>query len=176
MDGGCFSTSRLQTSTSSRPSFPDPGPAKVFVFLDMREDSIDMGNFAARMTGWPTSPHATASTICPASIIISPAASRSPTAIPKSIAGATPVRRRPCARGQFLDHFVTRTTLTSRGFRNTPPARKSEGRGARQSSPSESSSWDGSSLRRTRPEFAHGTVNTLAQPSTALPLFPAPVT
>jgi prepilin-type N-terminal cleavage/methylation domain-containing protein len=30
----------------------DPGPAKVFVFLDMREDSIDMGNFATRMEGW----------------------------------------------------------------------------------------------------------------------------
>ena len=34
----------------------DPGPAKVFVFLDMREDSIDMGNFAARMAGWPDNP------------------------------------------------------------------------------------------------------------------------
>jgi prepilin-type N-terminal cleavage/methylation domain-containing protein len=33
-----------------------PGPAKVFVFLDMREDSIDMGNFAARMAGWPNNP------------------------------------------------------------------------------------------------------------------------
>ena len=31
----------------------DPGPSKVFVFLDMREDSIDMGNFATRMAGWP---------------------------------------------------------------------------------------------------------------------------
>lgn len=34
----------------------DPGPAKVFVFLDMRPDSIDIGNFAARMTGWPDQP------------------------------------------------------------------------------------------------------------------------
>ena len=34
----------------------DPGPAKVFVFLDMREDSIDMGNFATRMAGWPDQP------------------------------------------------------------------------------------------------------------------------
>lgn len=33
-----------------------PGPAKVFVFLDMREDSIDMGNFATRMAGWPDQP------------------------------------------------------------------------------------------------------------------------
>jgi prepilin-type N-terminal cleavage/methylation domain-containing protein len=34
----------------------DPGPSKVFVFLDMREDSIDMGNFATRMAGWPDKP------------------------------------------------------------------------------------------------------------------------
>lgn len=34
----------------------NPGPAKVFVFLDMREDSIDMGNFATRMRGWPDKP------------------------------------------------------------------------------------------------------------------------
>ena len=33
-----------------------PGPAKVFVFLDMREDSIDMGNFGTRMAGWPDQP------------------------------------------------------------------------------------------------------------------------
>jgi prepilin-type N-terminal cleavage/methylation domain-containing protein len=31
----------------------DPGPAKVFVFNDMREDSIDMGNFGVNMAGWP---------------------------------------------------------------------------------------------------------------------------
>jgi prepilin-type N-terminal cleavage/methylation domain-containing protein len=36
----------------------DPGPAKVFVFLDMRSDSIDIGNFAACMTGWPNRPPA----------------------------------------------------------------------------------------------------------------------
>jgi hypothetical protein len=34
----------------------NPGPAKIFVFLDMREDSIDMGNFAACMAGWPNQP------------------------------------------------------------------------------------------------------------------------
>ena len=33
-----------------------PGPSKVFVFLDMREDSIDMGNFGTRMAGWPDKP------------------------------------------------------------------------------------------------------------------------
>ena len=33
-----------------------PGPSKVFVFLDMREDSIDMGNFATAMAGWPDRP------------------------------------------------------------------------------------------------------------------------
>jgi prepilin-type N-terminal cleavage/methylation domain-containing protein len=36
----------------------DPGPSKVFVFLDMRSDSIDIGNFATRMTGWPDQPGA----------------------------------------------------------------------------------------------------------------------
>jgi len=35
----------------------NPGPALVFVFLDMREDSIDMGNFATRMAGWPDQPN-----------------------------------------------------------------------------------------------------------------------
>jgi prepilin-type N-terminal cleavage/methylation domain-containing protein/prepilin-type processing-associated H-X9-DG protein len=34
----------------------DPGPAKTFVFLDMREDSIDIGNFAPDMRGWPDEP------------------------------------------------------------------------------------------------------------------------
>jgi prepilin-type N-terminal cleavage/methylation domain-containing protein len=34
----------------------DPGPSKLFVFLDMREDSIDMGNFAPNMAGWPDQP------------------------------------------------------------------------------------------------------------------------
>jgi hypothetical protein len=33
-----------------------PGPTKVFVFLDMREDSIDMGNFGTDMDGWPDQP------------------------------------------------------------------------------------------------------------------------
>ena len=33
--------------------FTTIGPSKVFVLLDMREDSIDMGNFATRMAGWP---------------------------------------------------------------------------------------------------------------------------
>jgi prepilin-type N-terminal cleavage/methylation domain-containing protein len=31
----------------------EPGPSGIFVFLDMRADSIDMGNFATRMAGWP---------------------------------------------------------------------------------------------------------------------------
>jgi len=34
----------------------NPGAAKIFVFLDMREDSIDMGNFATCMMGWPNNP------------------------------------------------------------------------------------------------------------------------
>jgi hypothetical protein len=34
----------------------DPGPSRTFLFLDMREDSIDVGNFAPDMTGWPDHP------------------------------------------------------------------------------------------------------------------------
>ncbi len=34
----------------------DPGPSKTFVFLDMREDSVDVGNFATDMTGWSDKP------------------------------------------------------------------------------------------------------------------------
>ena len=34
----------------------DPGVSRTFVFLDMREDSIDVGNFAPDMTGWPDQP------------------------------------------------------------------------------------------------------------------------
>jgi prepilin-type N-terminal cleavage/methylation domain-containing protein/prepilin-type processing-associated H-X9-DG protein len=34
----------------------DPGPSGTFVFVDMREDSIDMGNFAVKMAGWPDNP------------------------------------------------------------------------------------------------------------------------
>jgi prepilin-type N-terminal cleavage/methylation domain-containing protein/prepilin-type processing-associated H-X9-DG protein len=37
----------------------NPGAAQVFVFLDMREDSIDMGNFATNMRGYsPANPNA----------------------------------------------------------------------------------------------------------------------
>jgi prepilin-type N-terminal cleavage/methylation domain-containing protein len=34
----------------------DPGPSRTFVLLDMREDSIDIGNFATDMRGWPDQP------------------------------------------------------------------------------------------------------------------------
>jgi prepilin-type N-terminal cleavage/methylation domain-containing protein len=37
----------------------DPGPSKTFVLLDMREDSIDIGNFATDMRGWPDHPEQT---------------------------------------------------------------------------------------------------------------------
>lgn len=48
--GPIFSAYKIYKKMSE---LSDPGPAKVFVFLDMREDSIDMGNFATRMAGWP---------------------------------------------------------------------------------------------------------------------------
>ncbi|MEI7728543.1 MAG: type II secretion system protein [Verrucomicrobiota bacterium] len=34
----------------------DPGPSQIFLFLDMREDSIDWGNFATDMRGYPDQP------------------------------------------------------------------------------------------------------------------------
>ena len=34
----------------------DPGPSKTWLFLDMREDSIDIGNFLTDMRGFPGSP------------------------------------------------------------------------------------------------------------------------
>jgi prepilin-type N-terminal cleavage/methylation domain-containing protein/prepilin-type processing-associated H-X9-DG protein len=36
--------------------FVDPGPSRTWLLLDMREDSIDWGNFATDMTGWPNAP------------------------------------------------------------------------------------------------------------------------
>ena len=36
--------------------FVDPGPSGTFLLLDMREDSIDWGNFATDMRGWPDHP------------------------------------------------------------------------------------------------------------------------
>jgi prepilin-type N-terminal cleavage/methylation domain-containing protein len=51
--GAIFSAYKIYKKTTE---LTDPGPSKVFVFLDMREDSIDMGNFATRMAGWPDDP------------------------------------------------------------------------------------------------------------------------
>ncbi len=45
----------------------DPGPARTFLFLDMREDSIDIGNFAVDMHGWPDQPEQTGFYDLPAS-------------------------------------------------------------------------------------------------------------
>ena len=36
----------------------DPGPTRTWLLLDMREDSIDIGNFATDMRGWPDLPAA----------------------------------------------------------------------------------------------------------------------
>lgn len=44
---------RIYLKTSD---FIAPGPSQTFVLLDMREDSIDVGNFAPDMTGWPDQP------------------------------------------------------------------------------------------------------------------------
>jgi prepilin-type N-terminal cleavage/methylation domain-containing protein len=39
--------------------FINPGPSGIFLFLDFREDSIDWGNFATDMRGWPDQPELT---------------------------------------------------------------------------------------------------------------------
>jgi len=51
--GGVWSDYRIYLKQSD---LLNPGPSKIFVFLDMREDSIDMGNFATCMAGWPDQP------------------------------------------------------------------------------------------------------------------------
>jgi prepilin-type N-terminal cleavage/methylation domain-containing protein len=48
--GGIWSDYKIYMKQSE---LHNPGPANIFVFLDMREDSIDMGNFATCMAGWP---------------------------------------------------------------------------------------------------------------------------
>lgn len=53
--GTVFSDYKIYTKQSE---IAVPGPSLIFVFLDMREDSIDMGNFATRMAGWPDDPSA----------------------------------------------------------------------------------------------------------------------
>lgn len=40
--------------------FVDPGPSSTWLLMDMREDSIDWGNFATDMRGWPDQPEKTA--------------------------------------------------------------------------------------------------------------------
>jgi prepilin-type N-terminal cleavage/methylation domain-containing protein len=39
--------------------FVNPGPSGIWLFLDMREDSIDWGNFATDMRGYPDDPSQT---------------------------------------------------------------------------------------------------------------------
>jgi prepilin-type N-terminal cleavage/methylation domain-containing protein/prepilin-type processing-associated H-X9-DG protein len=52
-DGGWGPAVSSYTMFMKTSDFNYPGPSQIFVFLDMREDSIDMGNFATRMQGYP---------------------------------------------------------------------------------------------------------------------------
>ena len=45
----------------------DPGPAMTWLLMDMREDSIDWGNFVTDMRGWPDAPNQTGFYDLPAS-------------------------------------------------------------------------------------------------------------
>jgi prepilin-type N-terminal cleavage/methylation domain-containing protein len=49
------------------PEFADPGPSRIFLLMDMREDSIDWGNFATDMRGWADHPEQTGFYDLPAS-------------------------------------------------------------------------------------------------------------
>jgi prepilin-type processing-associated H-X9-DG protein len=47
--------------------FTSPGPSGIFLLMDVREDSIDWGNFATDMRGWPDNPGQTGFYDLPAS-------------------------------------------------------------------------------------------------------------
>jgi prepilin-type N-terminal cleavage/methylation domain-containing protein len=47
--------------------FVNPGPSGIWLLMDMREDSIDWGNFAVDMRGWPDHPEQTGFYDLPAS-------------------------------------------------------------------------------------------------------------
>jgi len=49
-DVGSYRIYRKQSDLSEQ------GPSQTFVFLDMREDSVDMGNFLVKMQGYPNTP------------------------------------------------------------------------------------------------------------------------
>jgi prepilin-type N-terminal cleavage/methylation domain-containing protein len=98
-----------------------PGAANLFVFLDMREDSIDMGNFAARMRGWPDQPDQYGFFDLPGYYHHLACGSHSPMATLKSAAGATIARCHPSSRAVWcMTCIPPRTTKTWPGSRNIP--------------------------------------------------------
>ena len=63
-DGGWYGPGSTQGGNIWRvylkvSDFIDPGPARTFLFLDVREDGIDYGNFMTDMTGYPDHPEQT---------------------------------------------------------------------------------------------------------------------
>jgi len=57
MDSNYDPEDKWKLYTKSSDFGADPGAAGIFVFLDMREDSIDMGNFGVCMDGYPDQPN-----------------------------------------------------------------------------------------------------------------------
>ena len=55
-DGHWGSPISTQHIYRKQTEFIDVPPVQMFVFLDMREDSIDMGNLCVNMNGWPDRP------------------------------------------------------------------------------------------------------------------------
>jgi len=47
---------RVEELTLLMSDMVDPGPTRTFVLSDMRDDSIDVGNFAPDKTGWQDAP------------------------------------------------------------------------------------------------------------------------
>ena len=99
-----------------------PGPSRIFVFLDMRQDSIDMGNFGTDMSGWPINPPATGSMTCRVLTTVVPVVFPLPTVMPKSIPGViiAPCRRW-CPKVTSPISLDRRIIRMSPGSSNTPP-------------------------------------------------------
>jgi prepilin-type N-terminal cleavage/methylation domain-containing protein len=55
-DGATYGGSLWRVFLKLPEILTDPGAAKTFLLMDMREDSIDWGNFVTDMRGWPDQP------------------------------------------------------------------------------------------------------------------------
>ncbi len=97
----------LQDLPENSPNWSIPGPSRIFVFLDMRQDSIDMGNFAPDMAGWPDQPANYSFFDLPGSYhMLARRVFRSPTVMRKYIPGATTAPCRRWCPKAFVERLV----------------------------------------------------------------------